>query len=673
MSPDEAPSTRTVLQNGFKTPTRVVRKGKEREVVVDKDSEMNLVVAGMEERKHGREEGLLTEERLEERDRGSIAALLSPPRLRQKPSAQIIDDRSQSDIAKPNNDYNQPRESSTHLSRPNSSPMSNGDLATEVASSDNETPYDGPLFTQPEFAHSYQSQSQIHTPQPLQRTQTPGHPFDVPFSQPQSIVPNRSGGIAKQIVSQDTTSMVITVLTKYLSEVDRSIERDKQAEREARHTQQSHAESNSLVSEEAQRNAFRARGSPVPTGTKKRQANGLDSDTRSLPLLLSNGSSAGRTSPRGQSQKRERLQAMKQEELGAVKASSVPSSLDRPLKAQSPPQDTTSGAEPFQRTDDDADEGNSSMHSLFSQDSSSVGGLGPIILDKGKGKAANEPDVATSIRDPGPSTLNKAINNLSFSDRNSISGVGRISSSHSKHVDLWQLARSKQRARKSLSGHTPLSTFSVAYTPTQSISMRTKSVDQSPIKLSSSDQLQLIERTIQEMVEKYDLPADYVRYIWKQAGNLNRAAVILAQLKATQDNLLQKVSVRPSSSASGTRAGVACSSEVRSSPPTVYIYSDTTEVRGNSSLPTSSPIHSSPRRRPRNSSRSRDTFAPIILDKPAPDSGYSPPTHSRAGQVALLFAQGRVREAWERERKRASRGSGPFRCVKPNGVELSTS
>jgi hypothetical protein len=64
---------------------------------------------------------------------------------------------------------------------------------------------------------------------------------------------------------------------------------------------------------------------------------------------------------------------------------------------------------------------------------------------------------------------------------------------------------------------------------------------------------------------------------------------------------------------------------------------------------------------PRRASRtfSHAIFSPV-LSRPSPKPGYSPPTHSRAGQVALLAGQGRVREAFEREQRRATRSSGPF-------------
>lgn len=60
----------------------------------------------------------------------------------------------------------------------------------------------------------------------------------------------------------------------------------------------------------------------------------------------------------------------------------------------------------------------------------------------------------------------------------------------------------------------------------------------------------------------------------------------------------------------------------------------------------------------------REVFLPKMLDGPLPEVGYSPPTHSRAGQIALLSQQGRVKEAIERDQRRAT-GRGGVLVVHP--------
>ncbi|KAH7873555.1 uncharacterized protein C8R40DRAFT_1238333 [Lentinula edodes] len=533
---------------------------------------------------------------------------------------------------------------------------------------------------------------QYHTPNRLLRTI---HPFDMPDIQhPQShpSVPlaigtpqsNRSDDIARPSVSNETAESVVRALNAFILEMDRSrktIERDrltraerakKEAERMATQDLTSSEQSlngagvavSEISREKVKESVVRARGSPVPMGAKKQQVDRRRSDSVVLPHdhPFLDGRTPDAHSYNDSSAKKN---------LGKLAANEFPVQIARP-SAQSEPTASGSGLKLAIRNAD----------------------IDPNVVRD----SANSH--SSSFRDPGQSTSrnkgkNRVIEEIEVKSSNHRDSTPSTASTvRSKQIDLRQLERAQSRRRSSLptagrntSG--PVSGFSasspaaptISITPTTGRPFLSASFSNSrrvahsppphsPLKLSSSDQSRLIDQTIQDMAEEYQFPPDYVRRVWKQTGDLNEAAAILRKLRDMAGTLLRKASARRSSG-----FGAASDNErSRGVPPEsipatdINTYSrDRFRSPNRFHHPDSSRfrIGGIPRKRIRSSfGNRREVFLPKMLDGPLPEVGYSPPTHSRAGQIALLSQQGRAKEAIERDQRRAT-GRGEVFVVHP--------
>ncbi|KAJ3807279.1 hypothetical protein F5876DRAFT_79868 [Lentinula aff. lateritia] len=554
---------------------------------------------------------------------------------------------------------------------------------------------------------------QYHTPNRLLQTI---HPFDMPDTQhPQSqpAVPlaigtprsNRSDDTARPSVSNETAESVVRALNAFILEMDRSrktIERDrltrgerarKEAERIATPDLNSSEQSEQLLNgagvavseisrEKVKESVVRARGSPVPMGAKKQQVDRRRSGSVVLPHdhPFLDGGTPDAYSPnseylqvgQGVVQKQERSlynDRSPKKNLGNLAANEFPVQSARP-PAQSEPTASGSGLKLAIRDADIDPNVVCNSHSLPFRDPGQS-----TSRNKGKNRVIEEREVNSSNhRDSTPST---------------------VSTVRSKQIDLRQLERAQSRRRSSLpttgrNSSGPVSRFSasspaapaISITPTtgrpflstsssnpRRVAHSPPDPPRSPLKLSSSDQSRLIDQTIQNMTEEYQFPPDYVRRVWKEAGDLNEAAAILRKLRDVADTLLRKASARRSSGFG------AASDHERSrgvSPESIPATNINTYSRNRFRSPNRSDhpdsrfrIGGITRKRIRSSFENRrEVFLPKMLDGPLPEVGYSPPTHSRAGQIALLSQQGRAKEAIERDQRRAT-GRGEVFVVHP--------
>ncbi|KAJ3744872.1 hypothetical protein DFH05DRAFT_1095737 [Lentinula detonsa] len=494
------------------------------------------------------------------------------------------------------------------------------------------------------------SQSQYHSPQnPLRWI----HPFDMPDAQQQPSTPlvskplehRNSGDIEQPLVSNEAAESVIKALNAFITEMDhsrRTIERNERAHgagkavREASPIQSSREESRLSVDmadvatsrERIQASVVRARGSPVPIGVKKQQQQAIGRGT------------GGIHSPHHDNRLNNKPTGAHPSELGNSLAAGTNS-----LPVASRP-----------------------FYGFFS--SSSPKDSGPSIIstrkDKGKNIAIEE---GVTVNDPYHEEPAQSTSRRS-----------------SKQIDLRKLQRAHFRksslptVRNPTSNvNTPASSYaapdidertthkSSPFSASSSNSRRVGGYQHShsphsPLKLSFSDQSRLIEQTIQNMSQEYHFPPDYVRRVWKEAGDLDEAAAILGQLRDMASVLLRKASGRRSSgldmeSSAGPERknsrGVSIKAE--GSPPAGV---DPNTILRNR-LSNHQPNHSGAR-------NSREVFLPTILDGPLPDVGYSPPTHSRAGRLALLSQEGRMGEALEKEQRHVT-GRGNVLVVHPIG------
>ncbi|KAF5389941.1 hypothetical protein D9757_003651 [Collybiopsis confluens] len=473
----------------------------------------------------------------------------------------------------------------------------------------------------------------FHTPRRL----SPVHPFDKPGSHRSGGL-DRSGGVARQLVSAETADSVIKALKTFLSEMNRNM--NQQGLREVEGAEGS---SMMLLSE----NSLRERGSPV---RKADHSNSVDSLAKSQSPLVTRSNSRSNVDSPVIDEDEDDVNSLpapsgtsSASHSGDTDVFSVPKKVDIDYAQRFQPGSVTTPSP--KRNVDGADTVMSSI--------SSVGDRSPLsAFQKGQKREVDTVDL----------------------DHGQTPNV----SSHSNVVDLRKMARMQRRK----SGQVSLSTSSSVVSGVTPASSRSSFSDstQSPLKLSTSDQSRLIEQEIQNMVDQYGFPHEYVRTTWKRAGSLEKAAEVLAQLRDQAELLLPPPNKRRSPF-SGTgvarQRGLLLSTPENSSSDSSNArargrrsshLSETTEVRravDSSRAHSTSRLSRSPTRRPmRLSSADRNPFNPLILDKPIPNAGYSPPTHSRAGQVALLHSQGRMEQALERERRRATWGFGVFSVYK---------
>ncbi|KAJ4475331.1 hypothetical protein C8J55DRAFT_126945 [Lentinula edodes] len=452
---------------------------------------------------------------------------------------------------------------------------------------------------------------QYHTPNRLLQTLHPFDMPDTQHSQPQPSVPlaigtprsDRSDDIARPSVSNETAESVVRAINAFILEMDRSrktIERDritrserarKEAERMAtpdltssEQPEQSLNGAGVAVSEisreKVKESVVRARGSPVPIGAKKQQVDRRRSRGVALPHdhpFLDGGTPdahspdseylrATRTEVgQGVVQKQERLlynDRSAKKNLGNLDANGF--IFGHPVQNIRPP--TTQSESTFNSA-------SGSRSKLAIQDAD----IDPNVVNN----SANSLSSGHSLpfRDPGPSTSRNKGKNRAIEEREVRSSNHRdstpstVSTVRSKQIDLRQLERAQSRRRSSLpttgrntSG--PVSGFSASSPAAPAISITPNTgrpflsasfsnprrvahsppdPPHSPLKLSSSDQSRLIDQTIQDMAEEYQFPPDYVRRVWKEAGDLNEAAAILRKLRDVAGTLLRKASARRSS------------------------------------------------------------------------------------------------------------------------------
>ncbi|KAJ3934991.1 MAG: hypothetical protein NXY57DRAFT_579819 [Lentinula lateritia] len=553
---------------------------------------------------------------------------------------------------------------------------------------------------------------QYHTPNRLLPTI---HPFDMPdtqHSQPQPSVPiaigtprsDCSDDITRPSVSNETAESVVRALNAFILEMDRSrktIERDrltraerarKEAERMATPDLTSSEQSEQSLNgagvavseisrEKVKERVVRARGSPVPMGAKRKQVDRRRSGSVVLPHdhpFLHGGTPDAHLPDSGY------LRAIRTE-VGQGVVQKQERSLYKDRSSKQNLDDLAANEFPVQ----------SARTPAQSEPTSSGSGIKLAIRD-----AVSH---SSPFRNPGQSTSRNKGKNRVIEEREVNSSNHRdftpstVSTVRSKQIDLRQLERAQSRRRSSLpttgrntSG--PVSGFSasspaapaISITPTTGRPFLSASFSNprrvahtppdpphSPLKLSSSDQSRLIDQTIQNMAEEYQFPPDYVRRVWKEAGDLNEAVAILRQLRDMAGTLLRKASVRRSSGFFGAASDNERSRGV--SPESIPATNINTFPRDRFRSPNRSDHPDSSRSRidgitrkrmTSSSGNRREVFLPKMLDGPLPEVGYSPPTHSRAGQIALLSQQGRVKEAIERDQRRAT-GRGGVLVVHP--------
>ncbi|KAJ3993593.1 hypothetical protein F5050DRAFT_683481 [Lentinula boryana] len=424
------------------------------------------------------------------------------------------------------------------------------------------------------------SQSQYHSPQnPLRQI----HPFDMPDAQQQPSTPlvsktlehHHPGDIEPPLVSNEAAESVIKALNAFITEMDhsrRTIERNGRAHRagkvtrEASPIQSSREELRLSVDmadvatsrERIQASVVRARGSPVPIGVKKQQQQQV------------NGRGTGDIhSPHHDNRLNNKATGAQSSDLGNSSAAATNS---LPVASRLGFETSTQDADLNQRIT------NRPLYGFFSS-SSSPTASGPSIIstDKGKNIAIEE---GVTVNDPYREEPAQSTSRRS-----------------SKQIDLRKLQRAHFRksslptVRNPTSNvKTPASSYaapdidertthkSSPFSASSSNSLRVGGYQHSPhspLKLSFSDQSRLIEQTIQNMSQEYHFPPDYVRRVWKEAGDLDEAAAILGQLRDMAGILLRKASGRRSSgvdmeSSAGperTNSG-SVSIKVEGSPPT---------------------------------------------------------------------------------------------------------
>ncbi|KAJ3822070.1 hypothetical protein F5880DRAFT_1577517 [Lentinula raphanica] len=558
---------------------------------------------------------------------------------------------------------------------------------------------------------------QSHTQPPSPNNLLPDqiHPFDTPDpddeqSQPSTPLPldhahrrSLTSDTERPSVSNETAESVVKALNAFILEMEqsrRSIERDRRArgerggrERERREATteagdlrgsleelESEASSSGSRSgtgkevgaggagerERIRESVVRARGSPVPMAAAKKQ-NRRRTDSQGASRSSNNQDIAG----------------VRSFEMENPFAAEINRAHPHPVAS------TSKSDRPTQAVDD-------SMYSLFSGPSTSPQPAVPEVSmsigtrkDKGKSKVVNMDEEVVHRGEPAlkPSRSSSASRakrldlrelDRARSIRSSSNGGGRNSGSFPPAVH-----RSSSSSSSSLGGVIPPN------------SIRVQETDHSPhssLKLSPADQTLLVEQTIQNLSREYQFPPDYVCQVWKEAGDLDEAVAILGQLRDMAGALLRQATVRRRSS--GVTRGMEMTSrsvnreegnsrlDSTTPPAGITIASSKSEFNKHTHHPyqpsasrfmNSMNMNSRRRseKRPGPSSighrpRPREVFLPTILSRPLPDAGYSPPTHSRAGQIELLSRQGRMEEAIQREQRRVTGRGGVF-VLHPSG------
>ncbi|KAK7040369.1 hypothetical protein VNI00_009839 [Paramarasmius palmivorus] len=160
--------------------------------------------------------------------------------------------------------------------------------------------------------------------------------------------------------------------------------------------------------------------------------------------------------------------------------------------------------------------------------------------------------------------------------------------------------------------------------------------------LSERDQARLVHLQVARMAHETGLSEEKVLEVWNEYGDLEVAETVLRDVAKQLNDLFVKAKRRRSSVSVGGMG---------SSPMAVIGPKEKEEDSVQQRPRTISPTHTQTSTRRRRSSRFQPTF---VDEDDIPDSEYSPPAASRAGKFVRLKRQGRVEEAFEREKRRAS-------------------
>ncbi|KAJ3757278.1 hypothetical protein EV360DRAFT_84161 [Lentinula raphanica] len=562
-----------------------------------------------------------------------------------------------------------------------------------------------------------ESRQQSHTQPPSPKNFLPDqiHPFDTPDpddeqSQPSTPLPlahahrrSLTSDTERPSVSNETAESVVKALNAFILEMERSrrsIERDRRARGERAGRERERREGMMEETREAgdgrgSLEESEASGSGSRNGTGKEVGSGGGERERIRESVVrARGSPVPMAAAKRQHRRRTDSQGASRSSNNKDIAGARSSDLENPFAAETnrahphPVASTSRSDRPTQAVDD-------SMYSLFSGPSTSPQPAVPVLSmstgtigkDKGKNKVMNNDEEVVHRGEPA-----------SKPSRSS-------SASRAKRLDLRELDRARSRRSSSNGGGRNSGSFPPAAHRSSSSSsssfggaipphsIRVQETGHSPhssLKLSPADQTLLVEQTIHNLSREYQFPPDYVCQVWKEAGDLDEAVAILGQLRDMAGALLRQATVRRRSS--GVTMGMEMTSrsadresnsklDSTTPPAGITIASSKSEFNKHTHHPNQPSARfmnnmnmnsrrlSDGQKRPGAETgsssighrvRPREVFLPTILSRPLPDSGYSPPTHSRAGQFELLSRQGRMEEAIQREQRRVTGRGGVF-------------
>ena len=228
-------------------------------------------------------------------------------------------------------------------------------------------------------------------------------------------------------------------------------------------------------------------------------------------------------------------------------------------------------------------------------------------------------------------------------------------------VDLRLLQKARRRSLPSQSSRSSVSAASSA-SGSRSAARKFSLERPTRMRLSELDQTRLIEVNVERMTAEYGFPASVVLKVWNECGDLAETESILATLGTKLEDLVDRARKRRSSVGVDLDVSFQIPSPRSSTPVGAtrlesdndkleQVVAPSTSISQPRSRSTASP------RRVTQSKRNSPQFTPTLVgEDDIPESSYSPPVGSRAGKFVRLSRQGRLQEALDREKRRASGG-----------------